>query len=76
MNLFLRFLIMATNTLDGVRNSAQGLINELFTIDCKKRAKEIKRARPNVIYPKDHEAVVPAREKLKIRMKHRNEIYR
>lgn len=76
MNTFLRFLILATNTLDGVRNSAQGLINRLFTDSCRARAREIKRERPNVRFPKNFEAIVPPNEKVKFRQKHKIEIYR
>ena len=49
MSLFLRFLIMATNTLDGVANSAQGLINYLFNRSCKKRAKVILKQRGEIL---------------------------
>lgn len=71
MNLFLRYLIMATNTMDGVKNSAQFLIDDLFQRSCRKRAQVIKKMRPNEKFPDNYEAIVPPKEKVLIRKMHK-----
>lgn len=47
--LILRFLIMSMNTLDGVKNSAQILIDEHLRKAIKKRAVQIVQANPEVL---------------------------
>lgn len=76
MSLFLRFLIMATKTLDGNSNSAQGLINYLFNRSCKKRAKVILKERGESLNSDNFLAIVPANEKFIIKKMHSAEVYR
>lgn len=76
MNLFLKLLIVSTHTLDGVKNSANGLSNALFEESVKKRSIQIRRERRGHNLSKNNHAIVPAKEKVEIRRKHLSQIYR
>lgn len=67
MNLLLRLFIIATNTIDGVKDSASGLQRALFEAAVLKRSQEIKKEGPGVKFAKDPSSLLAATEKVQIR---------
>ena len=74
MDLFLKFLIMALNTLDGVKGSARPLLNRMCRQEKKAIAKRMRREDPALLHVK-YTDFIPKEQQEAMKQVHGAEIY-
>ena len=74
MDLFLKFLVMSLNTLDGVKGSARALLSRMCRQEKKAIAKKMRREQPALENVK-YRDFIPKEQQEAIRLQHAAEIY-